>query len=144
MTTTANTLATEYKKESRPTSGNLWVVALRRLFRQRSGIAGMIILGFLTLVAILAPAIAPYDPLQVLIGVEPVKKRDAPCIHLLGCPEDQPQHVMGIDGNASSRYLASSSWNSRCLRPFGNTKARTGRRPPVGWPTKSIIGSRHW
>jgi peptide/nickel transport system permease protein len=74
-------------------------MALQRLFRQQSGIAGMIILGFLTLVAILAPVIAPYDPLQVLIGVEPVKKRQAPCIHLLGCPRDQPQHLMGIDGN---------------------------------------------
>ena len=71
-------------------SENLWVVALRRLFRQRSGIAGMILLGFLTLVAVFAPVIAPYDLLQVLIGVEPVKKRDDPCIHLLGCPEDQP------------------------------------------------------
>jgi len=77
----------------------LWLVALQRLFRQRSGIAGMTILGTLTIVAILAPIIAPYDPLQVLIGIEPVKKRDNPCIHLLGCPDDQPQHLMGIDGN---------------------------------------------
>ena len=22
-----------------------------------------------------------------------------PCIHLLGCPEDRPQHIMGLDGN---------------------------------------------
>jgi peptide/nickel transport system permease protein len=26
-------------------------------------------------------------------------KRDGPCIHLFGCPADQPQHIMGIDGN---------------------------------------------
>ena len=64
----------------------------------------MIILGFLTLVAIFAPVIAPYDPLQVLIGIEPVKKRQAPCIHLLGCPRDQPQHVMGIDGNVRDEF----------------------------------------
>jgi ABC-type dipeptide/oligopeptide/nickel transport system permease subunit len=61
--------------------------------------AGMVLLGLLVLVAIAAPLIAPYDPEQVLIGVEPVKKRQAPCIHLLGCPADQPQHWMGIDGN---------------------------------------------
>ena len=104
MTTTTNTLPPDFKKISRSSSGNLWLVALRRLFRQRSGIAGMIILGVLTLVAILAPVIAPYDPLQVLIGVEPVSKRDDPCIHLLGCPEDQPQHLMGIDGNVRDEF----------------------------------------
>lgn len=64
----------------------------------------MIILGFLTLVAIFAPLIAPYDPIQVLIGVEPVRKREAPCIHLLGCPKDQPQHLMGVDGNVRDEF----------------------------------------
>ena len=65
----------------------------------------MIILGFLILVAIFAPVIAPYDPIQVLIGVEEgIKKRAAPCIHLLGCPEDQPQHFMGIDGNVRDQF----------------------------------------
>jgi ABC-type dipeptide/oligopeptide/nickel transport system permease subunit len=59
----------------------------------------MILLGSLVFTAIFAPIIAPYDPIEVLIGKEPVKKREPPCIHLLGCPEDQPQHIMGIDGN---------------------------------------------
>ena len=103
MTTITRTLSADTQKESR-SSENLWLVALRRLFRQRSGIAGMIILGFLTLVAILAPVIAPYDPIQVLIGIEPVKKRAAPCIHLLGCPADQPQHLMGTDGNVRDEF----------------------------------------
>ena len=96
------TLSADFKTDSR--SGNLWLVALRRLFRQRSGIVGMIILGFLTLLAIFAPVIAPYDPIQVLIGIEPVKKRADPCIHLLGCPKDQPQHLMGIDGNVRDEF----------------------------------------
>jgi ABC-type dipeptide/oligopeptide/nickel transport system permease subunit len=30
--------------------------------------------------------------------------RQAPCIHLLGCPEDQPQHIMGIDGNVRDEF----------------------------------------
>jgi peptide/nickel transport system permease protein len=80
------------------------MLALRRLFRQRSGIAGMCILGFLLLLAIFAPVIAPYDPIQVLIGIEDVKKREAPCIHLLGCPEEKPQHLMGIDGNVRDEF----------------------------------------
>jgi ABC-type dipeptide/oligopeptide/nickel transport system permease subunit len=85
-------------------SENPWLVALRRLFRQRSGIIGMILLGALVLVAVFAPIIAPYDPIEVLIGKEPIKKREAPCIHLLGCPEDKPQHIMGIDGNVRDQF----------------------------------------
>jgi len=100
---TTETPSTDFQEEERP-SENLWLVALRRLFRQRSGIAGIIILGFLTLVAIFAPVVAPYDPIQVLIGVEPVKKRASPCIHLLGCPAEQPQHLMGIDGNVRDEF----------------------------------------
>ncbi len=80
-------------------SNSLWRLTLRRLFRQRSAIIGMSILSVLVLVAIFAPVIAPYGPTDVLIGVEDVKKRDAPCIHALGCPTDIPQHIMGIDGN---------------------------------------------
>ncbi|RME47980.1 MAG: ABC transporter permease [Chloroflexi bacterium] len=81
-----------------------WRMALRSLVRQRSGIAGMIILGFLVFLAIFAPVIAPYDPNEVLIGKEPVRKREKPCIHLLGCPEDKPQHLMGIDGNVRDEF----------------------------------------
>lgn len=79
-------------------------MAIRRLFRQRSGILGMILLGLLVLLAIFAPLIAPYDPIEVLIGKEDIRKRDPPCIHLLGCPEDQPQHIMGIDGNVRDEF----------------------------------------
>jgi ABC-type dipeptide/oligopeptide/nickel transport system permease subunit len=80
------------------------VVALRRLVRARSGVAGMILLGLLSLVAIFAHIIAPYDPIQVLIGVEDVKRRAAPCVHILGCPDDKPQHLMGIDGNVRDEF----------------------------------------
>jgi ABC-type dipeptide/oligopeptide/nickel transport system permease subunit len=80
-------------------SNSLWRLTLRRILKQRSAIVGLSILTFLVLVAIFAPLISPYDPVEVLIGKEDVKKRQAPCIHLLGCPEDQPQHILGIDGN---------------------------------------------
>ncbi len=85
-------------------SENLWLVALRRLFRQRSGQIGAIVMGFLILVAIFAPLIAPFDPNESLIGKEDIKKRTAPCIHLLGCPADQPQHLMGVDGNVRDEF----------------------------------------
>ena len=70
--------------------------ALRRLSRHRSARVGMIVLGILTLAAIFAPLIAPYDPIKPL---RDVKRRSPPCIHILGCPEDQPQHIFGTDGN---------------------------------------------
>jgi len=85
-------------------SNSLWRLTLRRVWRQRSAKVGGILLGFLILIAIFAPVIAPYDPEDVLIGDEDVKKRQSPCIHLLGCPEDQPQHLMGIDGNVRDEF----------------------------------------
>jgi len=73
--------------------------ALRALFRTKSAILGMVILSALVLVAIFAPLIAPYDPDKVLIGVEKIKMRSGPCIHLLGCSPEKPQHILGVDGN---------------------------------------------
>jgi len=80
-------------------ANSLWRLTLRRIFRQRSAVIGMTLLGILLFCAVFAPVIAPYDPEAVLIGVENVRKREPPCIHLLGCPKDRPQHLMGIDGN---------------------------------------------
>lgn len=85
-------------------SASLAKLTMRRIFKQRSAVIGSVILGILILVAIFAPVIAPYDPMDVLIGKEPVKKRQAPCIHILGCPEDQPQHILGIDGNVRDEF----------------------------------------
>jgi ABC-type dipeptide/oligopeptide/nickel transport system permease subunit len=70
--------------------------ALRRFVRHRSAQVGMAILGFLVFVAIFAPLLAPHDPIK---PIRTVKRRSPPCIHLLGCPADQPQHFFGIDGN---------------------------------------------
>jgi ABC-type dipeptide/oligopeptide/nickel transport system permease subunit len=64
----------------------------------------MVILGILVFVAITAPWIAPYEPTQVLLGKEKVKARQDPCIHLLGCPRTEPQHILGIDGNVRDEF----------------------------------------
>jgi ABC-type dipeptide/oligopeptide/nickel transport system permease subunit len=32
------------------------------------------------------------------------EKRQAPCIHAFGCPEEQPQHIMGLDGNVRDEF----------------------------------------
>ena len=83
---------------------SLWRQAVRAFFRQRSAVIGLTIIVALVLIALFAPLIAPYDPIQVLIGVEDVQKRAAPCIHVLGCPADQPQHLMGTDGNVRDQF----------------------------------------
>jgi ABC-type dipeptide/oligopeptide/nickel transport system permease subunit len=84
-----------------------WRMHLRRLVRQRSAMIGLTLLTLITLAAVFAPVLAPYDPTEVLIGAEgheDVSKRAEPCIHALGCPADQPQHIMGLDGNVRDVY----------------------------------------
>lgn len=79
---------------------SLWRDTLKGVLQQRSAVVGLSILAFLVTIAILADFIAPFPPDQVLLGVEEgVSRRSPPCIHVLGCPADQPQHIMGTDGN---------------------------------------------
>jgi len=85
-------------------SNSLGRLTLRRIFRQRSAIIGGVLLLFLMLVAIFAPVIAPYEPEEVLIGKEDIKKREGPCIHLLGCDPEKPQHILGVDGNVRDQF----------------------------------------
>lgn len=86
-------------------ANSLWRLTLRRILRQRSAIVGMSILLVISLLAIFAPILAPFDPTDVLIGKEEgIRKRQPPCIHLLGCDESQPQHILGIDGNVRDVY----------------------------------------
>ena len=77
------------------------VEALRRFLRHRSAQVGLSLLGFMMLIAIFAGVLAPYDP---IVPLDNVTRRSGPCIHLLGCPADQPQHFMGIDGNNRDLY----------------------------------------
>lgn len=94
MTTTGDTFQLE--QLSTPTARTPLQDTLRRLARHRSAQVGSVILGFLICVAILAPWIAPFEPRTVL---RDVKRRSPPCIHLLGCPANQPEHFFGIDSN---------------------------------------------
>ncbi len=79
---------------------SLYRDAVRHLLQKRSAIVGLLMLLTLASVAILAPVIAPFDPEEQLIGVEDgIKKRSPPCIYALGCSEDRPQHIFGVDAN---------------------------------------------
>jgi ABC-type dipeptide/oligopeptide/nickel transport system permease subunit len=83
-------------KSKEPSS--LFQDAVRHLLQKKSAVIGMIVLLLLVSIAIFADVIAPFEPNQQLIGKEDgIKKRSAPCIHLLGC--EGPEHVFGVDAN---------------------------------------------
>jgi ABC-type dipeptide/oligopeptide/nickel transport system permease subunit len=75
--------------------------SLRRLLRHRSAQVGMFILGALVLLAIFADVIAPYS---YTFQFKQEKRRTPPCVHLLGCPADQAEHLFGIDGNGRDLF----------------------------------------
>jgi len=79
---------------------------------------GLFLISALVLVAIFAPLIAPYHPNEDLIGEEDVRRYQAPCVHVLGCPDDQPQHLMGIDGNVRD-YFSRVVYGSRVSLQLG-------------------------
>jgi ABC-type dipeptide/oligopeptide/nickel transport system permease subunit len=87
----------------------LWRDTLQALLRQRSAIVGLTILTFLFVVALLADVVAPYDPrLSMLdLGQDVSRQRPdtlTPCIHLLGCPPERPEHLFGLDGNVRDTF----------------------------------------
>jgi len=96
---TGDQLAIEPEVKTRRVSG-LWRDTLSNVLRQRSAVVGLVILGLLVLMAVFADQIATHDPTESLLGVEQgVTARAAPCIHLLGCPADKPEHYFGTDSN---------------------------------------------
>lgn len=85
-------------RTARPAS--LWRDTLAGVLRQRSAVIGIIILAIFLFVAVFADQIAPYDPRTSMLGLEEgVRKQAPPCIRLLGCPADRPEHLLGLDTN---------------------------------------------
>ncbi|HNH26347.1 MAG TPA: ABC transporter permease [Anaerolineales bacterium] len=107
MTANSTAVATLDPEAITSKSTGMWQLTMRRLLRRRSAMAGLVILGILIFIAVFAPALAPYDPTISMLDADPpqrIKARVAPCIHLLGCPADQPQHLAGIDGNIRDQF----------------------------------------
>ncbi len=85
--------------------GSLRRDTVRNILRQKSAVLGLTILISLLLVALFAPLIAPYPPDTSMLDLGiPGTRGDAPCIHLLGCPADEPQHLMGLDSNLRDTF----------------------------------------
>jgi peptide/nickel transport system permease protein len=89
-------------------SVSLWNITFRRLRRRKSAIVGIVILTILIFIALTAQWLAPYDPRLSMLDVDDYagrpQKRLAPCIHAFGCPQDQPQHILGLDGNIRDEF----------------------------------------
>jgi len=78
---------------------------VRNVLRQRTAIIGLGILAFLVIVAVFADFIAPFPPNTSMLDLGLKGTRGAPpCIHLLGCPADQTQHLMGLDSNLRDTF----------------------------------------
>lgn len=54
----------EITKEKRIKSNSLWTISFRRMRKNKTAVAGVIILIIFAVIAIFAPLIAPYDPLE--------------------------------------------------------------------------------
>src|SRR5512138_3874574 len=80
---------------------NPGLIKLRRFLKHSSARLGLFLLGILIIFAVFAKQIAPYDP---IVPLKDVKRRDTPCVHVLGCPVDKAQHLMGIDGNSRDQF----------------------------------------
>lgn len=83
-------------------SGSVWRIALRRFFRRKIGVTGLVLVTFMILLALFAPLIAPYSPYQDFIGDPEAVRWAAPCVNWLGC--EGQQHLMGLDGNVRDLY----------------------------------------
>ena len=79
----------------------------RRILAQRPAVIGLTILTFLFATALFADVITAYDPEVSVIGIESrefARPRAAPCVHLLGCPVERPEHLMGLDGSVIDEF----------------------------------------
>jgi peptide/nickel transport system permease protein len=73
--------------ELEPAAGGLWRDALHRLVRNPGAIVGFFIVASLAFVAIFAPLLAPYDPLE----------QNLDAIALGCCPGPSSEHLLGVD-----------------------------------------------
>ena len=93
-------------KAGPPKASSLRRDTVRNVLRQRTALIGLSILTFLVAVALFADFIAPYPPNLSMLDTGEVGavRGSPPCIHLLGCPEDKPQHLMGLDSNLRDTF----------------------------------------
>ncbi len=89
----------------RTEEASITLETLNNLFRNRSAVIGMVVIGLMFVVGDFAPVIATHDPTLTMIGQPGETGRlpsKPPCITLFGCTE--PQHFLGLDLNARDLF----------------------------------------
>jgi peptide/nickel transport system permease protein len=103
MATTANPTERFVDPLTTTRTSSLWRDTLGNILRQRNARAGLLILGLLLFAAIFADVLAAYNPEKVLFD-QGTKRLAAPCIHLLGCAANLPEHYYGNDANGRDEF----------------------------------------
>jgi ABC-type dipeptide/oligopeptide/nickel transport system permease subunit len=81
------------KRQEKPYS--YWREVGRRLWRSRSARVGLVIIAVELFIAFIGPLLLVYNPIDY---TDPGNvTRQPPCIHILGCSTDKPQHLFGTD-----------------------------------------------
>jgi peptide/nickel transport system permease protein len=103
---TTQQVVTEVQEDLAAHPVSLWADTRRNILRQRVAQVGLLLLGSLRTIAIAAPVIATHNP-DDTSGIDEglvTAGKLGPCIHLLGCPADRPEHFFGIDRNGRDEY----------------------------------------
>lgn len=100
--TSAGPLADAAPTPMRATSR--WGDVLRLVVHSWSGRLGLILATLIVGMAVFAPLIAPYGPNQVLLSAEHGQVKEEPCLHIFNCPDEQSQHLMGLDENGRDEF----------------------------------------
>ncbi len=98
--------------------GSMWRIAFRRFMKRKVGVAGLILVTFMVLVAIFAPLIAPYSYTQDFIGQAGAERWAPPCVNAFGC--EGTQHIFGLDGNVRD-FFSRVVYAARVSLPLGFT-----------------------
>jgi peptide/nickel transport system permease protein len=93
------------EQRAAPPSSSRWGDVLRLVVQSWSGRIGLTLATLIIGLAVLAPLIAPYGPTEVLLSpADGETKLETPCVHVLGCSDDEVQHLMGLDENGRDEF----------------------------------------
>jgi peptide/nickel transport system permease protein len=82
-----------------------WRDVFGQVARSKSGRIGLVLATLIIAMAVLAPVIAPYGPNEILTDPATNERNlERPCVHLLGCPDTEVQHLMGLDENGRDEF----------------------------------------
>ena len=82
-----------------------WRDVFGQIAHSSSGRIGLVLATLIIAMAVFAPLIAPYGPNEILTDPATNERNlERPCVHLLGCPDTEVQHLMGLDENGRDEF----------------------------------------